>query len=366
MKTVLILAVVVVLAIATYTASRLHERLQPPDDQAGHQPEDTDLPRDATPEEPAVHVRVVRSRRGVLPNTIVVLGTVVPGPDMLQAVSATTDLRLVRVLVSSGDHVHAGSPVAEAELTAETRSARQSALSERDQARIALGSARERLNRQLSTRQEVEQAQQALAASEPRAALWDALGGVTPFIITASRDGTVDQVMAHGGQVLASGSVICEVIGPGIEGRLGFEPRLSGCVHPLDQMRISFPAVIAQAGTPCPVRAVSPRIEPDTHLLDVLVSLPDGAAPLGALVRGELSVTTPSGWLVPRAAVDPTDAGDSLFTIADGKAHEHHLTVLASSNEVMSVVADDLADGDEVAILGNAELHDGSAVIVDR
>jgi multidrug efflux pump subunit AcrA (membrane-fusion protein) len=115
------------------------------------------------------------------------------------------------------------------------------------------------------------------------------------------------------------------------------------------------------------VQMISQRINPDTRLIDVFVSLPpDTAMPLDASVRGELTVTAADALVVPRAAVLPGDEGYSLFTVDHEKATEHKVTLGVQNDDSVQIIGDGLTAGQAVVVLGNLELEDGMTVKTDN
>ena len=108
---------------------------------------------------------------------------------------------------------------------------------------------------------------------------------------------------------------------------------------------------------------IAERIDADTRLADVLVSIgPDAVLPLDAYVRGELTIAGVDGLVVPRSAVLPDDEGFSIFTVDQGKAAEHKVSVAGEDDQSVEIAGDGLAAGEAVVVVGNLELEDGMSV----
>jgi multidrug efflux pump subunit AcrA (membrane-fusion protein) len=75
-------------------------------------------------------------------------------------------------------------------------------------------------------------------------------------------------------------------------------------------------------------------------------------------VDAELAQPQRQGLLVPRSAVLPDEDGHVLFTVKDGRAKRHAVTLLADDNRDALFEAKDVAEGDEAVVLGNFELED--------
>ena len=111
------------------------------------------------------------------------------------------------------------------------------------------------------------------------------------------------------------------------------------------------------------VRVVAQRIDPDSRLVNVFVSLPaDSPMALDSFVRGELTIAGADGLVVPRIAVLPDEDGYSLFTVDQGKAVEHKVTIGLRNDELAQITGDRLATGQPAVVVGNMELEDGMAV----
>ena len=111
------------------------------------------------------------------------------------------------------------------------------------------------------------------------------------------------------------------------------------------------------------VRLVTRRVDPVTRLVLTFVTLPaDSPLMLGGFVRGEVMVDQPAGILVPRSAVLPTESGDQLFTVSDGKAVAHTVQVVMQNDTQALLASGEVAAGDAVVVTGNYGLEDGAAV----
>ena len=94
------------------------------------------------------------------------------------------------------------------------------------------------------------------------------------------------------------------------------------------------------------VRMIAQRIDPETRLTEVLVSIPpDAVMPLDAYVRGELTLAGVDGLVVPRSAVLPADVGFSIFTIDQGKAVEHKVSIVAEDDQSAEITGDGFGNG---------------------
>ena len=84
---------------------------------------------------------------------------------------------------------------------------------------------------------------------------------------------------------------------------------------------------------------------------------------LGEHVQASIDVEKKGNALVaPRSAVLPDGDTQVLFTVRNGKAVRHEMTLGIASGDRVEVTGADLHAGDLVVTLGNYELTDGMAV----
>ena len=111
------------------------------------------------------------------------------------------------------------------------------------------------------------------------------------------------------------------------------------------------------------VRLITKRVNPDTRLVDVFVKIPsDSGLMLEGFVRGELAVDSELALVVPREAALPADNGWAMYTVENGKAVQHAVTVGLEDDKQVEVVGEGLKEGAAVVVEGNYELTDGMAV----
>ena len=87
--------------------------------------------------------------------------------------------------------------------------------------------------------------------------------------------------------------------------------------------------------------------------------------PLDGYVRGELMIAGADGLVVPRSAVLPDDEGFSMFTVDQGKAVEHKVSIAGEDDQSAEITGEGLAEGQAVVAVGNMELEDGMSVKVE-
>jgi multidrug efflux pump subunit AcrA (membrane-fusion protein) len=149
---------------------------------------------------------------------------------------------------------------------------------------------------------------------------------------------------------------------------VGVEPSLAGSLTP-DQEITLHPVYGGEHASEVTgkVHQVGEQINAQTHLRDVSITPPPDSPLLpGAFVIADIPAKTSTGLLVPRDAVTLPDGNPVVFTIADGKAKKHAVTLGLTNGDDVEIQADDLHAGDTVITEGALELDDGSAVKIQE
>jgi membrane fusion protein (multidrug efflux system) len=115
------------------------------------------------------------------------------------------------------------------------------------------------------------------------------------------------------------------------------------------------------------IRLITQRVNPDTRLVDVFVT-PDSREGLllDGFMRAELVTDTKNALIAPRDAVLSDEGAFTLFTVKDGKAIKHTVTVGLQNDSETAVSAADLHAGDTIIVQGNLEVDDNMAVQTEQ
>ena len=325
---------------------------------------------DEKPAEPTCRVRVTALKRGVLERSVIALGVLTIPAPATHVVSQPMETIAHELRVSVGTAVTPDTVICEVSLTAEAVSIRAQALAARDTARASLTQAKERLALHLATAAEIQQAQQALAQAEPTAAMWEHReDGMQE--VRAGMTGVVAKLDIQAGQVVASGAPMAEIAGPQREIRFGCEPGDAARIPVGQAIRVSAPRRPDLPPVTGRVAAISSTLTPETRLQDLIVHLDDTATaftanlPVGESVAGEIRFPLPEAWIVPRDAVVVEEHEGAVFTVIDGKAVRHPVSLLGSVGSESAVSAEDLKPDDAVIVQGNYEVEDGMRVAVE-
>ncbi len=330
----------------------------------GHRSPATDASDDSDQQEvqPVPTVRTAPIEQGHIERKITAYGIVTAQNSDIAVLSLPFESRVKNVLVIPGQRLDSESPVIEIEPSPDTQLQMLQARYAVQAATRDMQQTRQRYSSHLATNQDLLQAEQNLQVARIKLDSLDKQGAGGTQQLKSS--GLVSKVDVQQGQVVPAGSPLVEIAGGAhIQVRLGIEPADALAIHLQDPVRLfqsnSEPSVDGK------VQMISQRINPETRLIDLFVSLPPGSnMPLDSNIRGELTLAAADGLVVPRSAVLPDDDDDgySLFTVDGGKATEHKVTLGVRNDQSVQITGDALAAGQSVVVLGNLELEDGMSV----
>jgi membrane fusion protein (multidrug efflux system) len=312
-------------------------------------------------------VQTVPLRTGDISETRDVYGSVSPEPGATAGVSVAVDVQVVRIRVVAGQSVAKATPLIDVEATADVKLQFQDARDAMNAAAKTLADVQQRYDLKLATNSDLLGAQQTAHSAEEKLSNFEKRGiGDGIKTISATADSLVVKIDAQPGQLITAGTPFVELLPTGgISVRLGIEPADATNLKVGDS--ISLYVDNSATALPAKIHAVSEQIDPDTRLVDVYAS-PNSPTPLllGEFVKGQIALQQARALIVPRRAVLPDDQGFTLFTVVDGKAQKHAVTLGPQSDSESAVIGDGLHENDAVVVQGNLELDDGDAVSVEN
>jgi RND family efflux transporter MFP subunit len=224
----------------------------------------------------------------------------------------------------------------------------------------------------------VTAAEQAVAAAERAAA---------GLVVTAPLDGTVTQVAAAVGQVVAPGTVLAVVQASSLQLQAVVSPAvaddLTGVIGASARVVETGPG--AAAATTGTVRAVTPTGSGTTQAFSALVEIAEAAPglrpgdPATATVPLRAVAVTDGGFEVPAEAVVHPDGEPVVFVATPGPAGDVELPAgavvatvrrtpvdVGAQTAVTVEVLSGLSAGDQVVVTGQTYLADGARVVAFR
>ena len=312
-------------------------------------------------ETPSVLVQTEMPRQGSLPDILSAYGTAMPALNGGMTLSVQQEGRVTAIAVTPGEKVHAGQHLLEFSASATASSAFQQAVSALSLAQAERGHVAQLLRQQLATRDQLAQADKAVADAQ---ATLDALrregGGEPVRNLDAPFDGIIETIpVAQGDRVQPGAPLVTLVRLDGLVVTAGIEPGEKDRVRPGQSVHL----VPLAGGEPIDghVLRVDAILNPKTRMVDADLAVPVGAVMPGAAFRADITVGQFQGWVVPHDAVLTDDKGTYVFQIADGKATRIEVA-LVGSRDGQDVVTGALDPTRELVVQGNYQLDSGMPV----
>jgi len=295
-------------------------------------------------------------------------GRVVPAPGAVRIISLPFECRIETIFKNQGESVSPG------DLLLKVSPSPDSTLKIK-MAQIAYSLAKEKLKQvkkgwdlRLSTKQELLRAQQAFQEARIRLEALERIGlseGKMP--VRADRAGIVAKLYVQEGAIVPPGEPLLRIVANGVlEVRLGVKPKDLFQLEPGKEVKIT-PVSRPKVSVMAKIRAISSLIDSTTGLVEVFVvsSCPEKLL-LNEYVCGEIAIEAKRALLAPRSSVLPEGDRYILFTVKDGRAKQHLVSIGLENGKEIQVIGRDLKPGDKVVSLGNYELKDGMAVHMEE
>ncbi|MDB5945308.1 MAG: Cobalt/zinc/cadmium efflux transporter [Ramlibacter sp.] len=313
--------------------------------------------------EPLALVATQAPTRQQLPVQIIGYGEVTTG--QIDAVSFPRAGQVSRLLVTVGQPVARGTPLATLATDPNVLTAFQQAVNAVSFAQRELGRIQELYDLKLATQSQLDGAHKALQDAESSLATQRKLGGaIESGTVWAPFDGIVTAVPVSLGDRIQAGATILQLgHADALRVQLGLEPSEARLVR--KGMAATVTALQDQAPDVAgSVALVKELLDPKTQLSDVIVVLAPGAGRVlvpGSRVRASIATGHQQGWALPRQAVLSDDQGSYVFQVANGRAHRVQVVQQQESGRLVGV-SGPVDAGLPVVVLGNYELQDGMKV----
>lgn len=310
-------------------------------------------------------VSVITPKQQTFHSNVTGFGTLSGDSHSKQILSLPQAGQVVVLNVAAGRRVKRGDVLLQLATDPTTRFGYQQAESALQLARGELARTERLASEHLATNTQLATARKALTDAESVLQQQSRLGGGSDHgILSAPADGVVTTVSVHIGERLQPGVPLAEFTASGaVVAQLGVEPSQATNVRVGMNATIT-PVYGAMQILPGTVTMVANAVDPQTHLLNVLIALNEGSSAdlvSGAALTGTVDTADFTAWAVPRDAVLSDDGGSYLYQVHDAKAHRVPVKVLAPEGETLGV-SGALEPGDQVITLGAYELSDGDSV----
>ncbi len=298
-------------------------------------------------------------------DTLAAFGVLDPEPDRVLSLSLPHAGLINRVWVRLGQRVRSGDKLLEVETAPDARMQYLQAQSAVNYARREVDRQQRLLGEQLATKAQLDAAKKSLKDAQTRLDALRKQGmGNARDTLRAPVDGIVTRLdVSQGQRVQAETTALLVASEKHLVARLGVEP------EDLDRVKAGTPVTITSVFVPgvrvdSAVQEVHAMVDPKTHLVEVLVPVPEKQADhlvLGSRVRGQIRLASRTALVVPYSAVLGGPSGTYVYRVEHGIAHRINVKAGAAAGEMIEVQGP-LHPGDAIVVSGNYELADGMAV----
>ncbi|WP_428493556.1 efflux RND transporter periplasmic adaptor subunit [Rhodopila sp.] len=312
---------------------------------------------------PSVAVQTEKPREGTVPDLLVAYGSARPALDGGMTLSFQQDGRVLAIAVTPGEAVHQGDKLLEFGASATAISTYQQAVHSLAAARQQRNQAAQLLKQQLATRDQLAQADKAVA--DAQAAL-DALrregADLASRTLTAPFDGIVATIpVAPGDRVPAGATLMTITRLDGLVVTVGINPGARSRVRPGQPVHLTP----MSDGAPVDGRIVrlDGTLNPRTRMLDADVAVAPGSVIAGTAYRADITVGQFNGWIVPHDALLTDAKGEYLFQVDGSSASRVDVKLVgtAGNNDVVQGTLDPRRP---LVVQGNYQLSNKMAVRV--
>lgn len=317
---------------------------------------------------PVATVTLTTLQRKRIDETLTAYATVVAAVGETETFSVPFESRVAKIAVSPGQPVGAGTVLAVVEPSPDTLLQLEQARSEHQTAQAELELVKQRLAMQLATKSNLVQTQQQLDATQLRLDSMKSRGIMDPrTTFSAHGDTLVSRIDVQPGAIVPAGAPILESVPRDqIIVRVGVEPE---DLPSLTQgQAVELVALSSRTTEPVTgrIRLITQLVNPETRLVDVFVDPPPNTPfLLNEFILARIRVNSADALVLPRAAVIPDQGDAMLYTVEHGVAHRHVVTIGIENDDEVQVISPELHEGQQVVLLGNAELADGMQVTAE-
>jgi membrane fusion protein, multidrug efflux system len=309
----------------------------------------------------SVAVETMAPRGGVAPDLVTAYGTAAPALDGGMTLGLQQDGRVLAIAVTPGEAVRAGERLLDFGASAAAVSTYQQAVSALTAARQQRAHTAQLLGQQLATRDQLAQADKAVADAQ---STFDALhreGADRPSqTLEAPFDGIIATIPVAQGDHVQPGATLMTITRlDGLVVTVGIDTGERVRVHQGEPVHLV--PLAGGAELDGQVLRVDGMLNPRTRLVDADVSVPAGSVISGAAFRAEITVGELNGWIVPHDAVLTDIHGSYVFQVVGTTAARVNVTVAGPAG------GDDVVQGPldpqrPLVVQGNYQLVDKSPV----
>jgi RND family efflux transporter MFP subunit len=310
---------------------------------------------------PSVAVQTEQPHAGAVPDVITAYGSAAPALDGGMTLSLQQDGRVLAIDVTPGEQVRAGQKLLGFGASPTAVATYQQAVSMLSVARTQRAHMAQLLTQQLATRDQLAQADKAVADAQASLEALQIEGADRPTqTLTAPFDGIVAAIpVAQGDRVQPGAALMTLTRLDGLVVTVGIDAGERDRVHAGQSVHLTPLAAGPQLDGR--ILRVGGVLNSKTRLVDADVSVPAGSVISGAAFRADITVGQVQGWIVPHDAVLTDDKGAYIFQVAGNTASRVDVTVAGTAGN--KDVVDGKLDPQRLLVVeGNYQLSDHAAL----
>ena len=310
---------------------------------------------------PSVLVKTTLPHRGQVPDVLVAYGTAAPALDGGMTLSLPQEGRVLGIAVTPGEQVRKGDRLIAFGASAAVSSSYQQAVSALTLARTQRTHTAQLLAQQLATRDQLAQAEKALAdAQSSLDALRREGAGQAKQDLAAPFDGIVASIpVAAGDRTQPNAPLLTLTRLDGLVVTVGIEPADRARVAAGQTVQLQ--PLAGGADLAGHVIRIDGVLNVKTRMVDADIAVPVGAALSGEAFRAAITIGAFTGWLVPHTAVLTDATGAYVFQVDAGKAVRVDVVVTGKAGDT-DVLTGTLDPARKLVVDGNYQLDNGAAV----
>jgi RND family efflux transporter MFP subunit len=311
-----------------------------------------------------VEVATITSQN--ISETISTYGILAPDPDQVLSLSLPHSGLINRVWVRLGQKVRSGDPLLEVITSPEARMQFLQAQSAVDFSKRELERLNRLLSEQLATKSQVAAGKKNLTdANSQLKALIQRGQGIDKEVIRAPMDGIITRVdVSQGQRIQADSSAMLIAAKQKLIARLGVEPEDVSLIKIGTSVNITS-VFVPNVTLESTVREIHGMINPQTHLVEILVEIPENQADnlaLGSRLLGRMKLTSRQAFVVPRSAVLGFNDAAYIYTIDNQQKAQKIFIKAGEEIGDLIEISGELKAGEKVVTSGNYVLEDGMNV----
>jgi membrane fusion protein (multidrug efflux system) len=314
---------------------------------------------------PSVAVQTQPPRQASVPDLLTAYGSAAPALDGGMTLSFQQEGRVLAIAVTPGERVSAGMRLLDFGASPAAVSAYEQAVSAVAAARQQRAHTAQLLTQQLATRDQLAQADKAVADAQATLDALNREGGDQPQqTLTAPFDGIIATIPVAQGDRVQSGATLMTITRlDGLVVTVGIDPEARGRVHPDDAVHLT--SISGNESLNGKVLRVDGTLNPKTRMIDADVSVRAGSIISGTAFRADITVGQLTGWIVPHDAIMNDDKGTYLFQVAGTTAARVDVQVVGSA-AAGDVVQGPLDPQRGIVVEGNYQLSDKATIRLSR